>query len=226
MTPTITQPTITNPGTRTTPAATTRALLTCGAVAGPLWAAVSIAQAATREGFDLTRHPFSVLSNGALGWLQIANFVVAGVLTVLGASGLHRALRGRPGGTWVPRLTRASGVGLVAAGAFVMDPGDGFPLGTPAGMPASPSWHSYGHMVAGSLTFVTLIAACYVLGRHFSRAGDRRAALASRIAGTALLVGGCWAMSGNPGGSPALAAGAISAMLWLAAVAARFRREH
>ena len=57
----------------------TRTLLTCAAVAAPLWAAVSLAQAATRAGFDLTRHPLSALSNGSLGWLQIANFVVAGV---------------------------------------------------------------------------------------------------------------------------------------------------
>jgi hypothetical protein len=47
-----------------TPAATTvsstlvstRSLLTCAAVAAPLWVVVSLAQAATREGFDLTRH--------------------------------------------------------------------------------------------------------------------------------------------------------------------------
>src|SRR3954454_19691866 len=74
--------------TTTAPAARTatsssQALLTCGAVAGPLWAVVSLAQAATREGFDISRHPLSALSNGALGWLQIANFVVAGVLMVI-----------------------------------------------------------------------------------------------------------------------------------------------
>jgi hypothetical protein len=37
-------------------AARTRTLLTAGAVAGPLWAAVSLAQAATRDGYDITRH--------------------------------------------------------------------------------------------------------------------------------------------------------------------------
>jgi hypothetical protein len=214
--------------TTTAPAARTatsssQALLTCGAVAGPLWAVVSLAQAATREGFDISRHPLSALSNGALGWLQIANFVVAGVLTVIGASGLRRVLRGRPGGVWVPRLSRVSGFGLIAAGMFVMDPADGFPVGTPAGVPTSLSWHSYGHMVAGTVTFATLIAACYVLGRHFSRAGDRRAAVLSRLAGTALLVGDCWAMTGGRGGSITLAVGAIAAMLWTAAVAARYR---
>ena len=36
-------------------------------------AVVSLTQAATRAGFDLTRHPLSALSNGDLGWLQITN---------------------------------------------------------------------------------------------------------------------------------------------------------
>lgn len=202
---------------------TTRTLLTCAVVAGPLWAVVSLAQAAAREGFDLTRHPLSALSNGSLGWLQITNFLVAGVLVIVGAAGLRRAMRGTVGGTWVPRLVRVNGIGMIAAGVFVMDPADGFPTGTPYGMPEALTWHSYGHMVAGSVAFVALIAACYVLGRHFSRAGNRGLAIASRVAGTALLIGNGWAMSGGQGGSLTLAVGALTAMLWISAVAARFR---
>ena len=202
---------------------TSRTLLSCAAVAAPLWVAVSLAQAATREGFDLTRHPLSMLSNGSLGWLQIANFLVAGVLTVAGAAGLRRALHGTPGGRWAPRLVAVNGVGLIAAGAFVLDPGDGFPAGTPAG-PMALSWHGYAHLAAGSIAFIALIAACYVLGRHFSRAGDRRNAVASRVAGTALLVGDVWATGGGKAGSLVLAVGVITAMLWVAGVAARYRR--
>ncbi|MFC7646016.1 DUF998 domain-containing protein [Streptosporangium lutulentum] len=121
----------------TTPASapTTRLLLTCAVVSAPLWAVVSLAQAATREGFDLIRHPLSVLSSGSLGWLQITNFLVAGVLTVAGATGLRRAMHGSPGGTWAPRLVLVNGIGMIAAGVFVMDPADGFPVGTPPGCP-------------------------------------------------------------------------------------------
>lgn len=186
----------------------TRSPLTCVAVAGPLWAVVSLVQAATREGFDLTRQPLSALSNGSLGWLQIVNFVVAGVLTVVGAAGLGRVMSS----TWVPRLVRVYGVGMIAAGIFVMDPG------------LELTWRGYGHMAAGSISFVALIAACYVLGRHFSRAGDRRNAIASRVAGTALLVGDLWAMSGGRLGTLTLAVGAITAMLWISVVAAGYRR--
>ncbi|WP_371497662.1 DUF998 domain-containing protein [Kitasatospora sp. NBC_00374] len=204
---------------------TTRALLGCASVAAPLWATVALIQAATRDGFDLTRHPLSALANGSLGWIQISNFLLAGLLTTVGASGLRRVMRGTPGGTWVPRLVRINGLGMIAAGTFVMDPADGFPLGTPDGMPAALSWHSYGHFAAGSIAFAALIAACYVLGRHFARSGQRRNAVASRVAGSALLLGNGWAMSGGRGGSLTLAVGAIAAMLWISVVAARYRRR-
>lgn len=209
--------------TTRTPAVATRTLLAAGIVAAPLWAAVSLTQAFTREGFDLTRHPLSMLSTGSLGWLQIANFIVAGMLAVAGSRGLRRVLRGTPGGTWAPRLTLVNGIGMIAAGVFVMDPADGFPAGTPAGAPAAMSWHSVLHLVSGSLSFIALAAACFVLGRHFARTGARRHAVASRIAGAAVIVGNAWAMSGGTAGSMVLAVGVIAGTLWIAATCAHLR---
>ncbi|MEO3783786.1 DUF998 domain-containing protein [Actinocorallia sp. B10E7] len=202
----------------------TRTLLTLAAVAAPLWAAVSLAQAFTRDGFDLTRHPLSMLSTGLLGWLQVANFLVGGALTVAGAIGLRRAMRGAPGGTWTPRLVAVNGLGMMAAGVFSMDPGDGFPVGTPAGIPAEMSWHAVLHMVAGSVSFTALIAACFVLGHHFSRTGDRGRAIASRIVGVVFILGDGWAMSGGQAGSLTLAVGTLTGMLWVSAVAAHLRK--
>lgn len=184
-----------------------RSLLTYGAVAGPLWATISLAQAVLRPEYDITRQPLSALSNGPLGWLQILNFIVAGVLTILGAVGLRQVLTSK----WAPRLIAISGVGLIAAGIFVMDAGPAL------------TWHGYGHMAAGTASFATLIAACYVLGRHFSRSGNRRYAIASRAAGTALVIGDLWAMSGGVGGTVTIAAGAITAMLWVSYVTASYR---
>src|ERR1700742_3887377 len=97
-------------------ASPTRSLLTYGAVAGPLWATISLAQAVLRPDYDITRAPLSALSNGSLGWLQILNFIVAGVLTILGAAGLRQVLASK----WAPRLIAVSGAGLIAAGLFVM----------------------------------------------------------------------------------------------------------
>jgi len=42
----------------------TRSLLGYGILAGPLYIVVALAQALTRDGFDLSRHPWSLLANG------------------------------------------------------------------------------------------------------------------------------------------------------------------
>ena len=78
----------------------TRALLACGLVAGPLYVVVALLQVLFRDGFDLSRQPLSMLSLGDLGWIQITNFVVGGLLAVGFAAGLRRVLRGGRGGTW------------------------------------------------------------------------------------------------------------------------------
>ncbi|WP_457029170.1 DUF998 domain-containing protein [Kitasatospora sp. P5_F3] len=207
------------PAARST-AVGTRSLLTCAVLTTPVWAVVALTQAATREGFDITRHPLSVLSTGSLGWVQITNFLLVGALLVAGAAGLRRVVDSR----WVARLVRVAGFGMIAAGVFVMDPADGFPVGTPAGVPATMSWHSYAHMAVGSITFIAMIAACYLLGGHFRRAGNRGLAVGSRIAGTALLLGNGWAMGGGPAGSLTLAVGVMAAMLWISVIAARYRQ--
>lgn len=211
---------ITTISTTGTTRISTRALLAAGAVAAPLWAFVSLAQAALREPFDLTRHPLSMLALGDLGWLQITNFIVAGLLFIAGSYGLRRA---HPG-VWAPRLVRVVGVGMIASGVLVMDPGAGFPAGFDA-TPTTMSWHSIGHMAAGTTTFVSLSIACFVLGRHFARAGQRAGAIVSRVVAAGVLVGNGWAMSGSPAGSLVLAAGVIPAMLWVSAVAARRRSQ-
>src|SRR5215813_11948966 len=77
----------------------TRALLTCGVIAGPLYIAVGVTQMFIRPGFDIQRHALSLLSNGDLGWIQIANFIVTGLLVIAGALGMRRVLRGSRGGT-------------------------------------------------------------------------------------------------------------------------------
>jgi hypothetical protein len=63
---------------------------------------------------------------------------------------------------------------LIAAGVFVADPYDGFPPGTPLGMPQTVSWHGALHMVAAMVTFVSLIAVCLVFARRYGALGSRR----------------------------------------------------
>lgn len=214
----------TSPRTGTCDPATsvTRALLGWGVVAGPLYMTVGLVQALTRDGFDITRHALSLLSNGELGWVQIANFLLTGLMTVAAAVGMRRA----GGGTWAPRLVGAFGVGTAAAGVFVADAMDGFPLGTPEG-PAAISWHGALHMVSASVGFLCLIAACFVLARHFARAGRRGWAVYSRITGAVFFAGFAAVASGS-GSAPTVLAfylAVTAAWAWLTAVSVHLYRR-
>src|SRR5690348_12414145 len=112
-----------------TPAARlTRSLLGYGVIAGPFYVVVSLAQALTRDGFPLDRHAWSLLETGALGWIQITNFVLTGLMTVAASAGLRRALPAGRSRTWVPLLIAVYGASLVGAGIFRADPAQGFPV--------------------------------------------------------------------------------------------------
>lgn len=168
-----------------------RNLLLCGIVAGPLFIAASLTQALTRKGFDLSRHPISLLSLGSLGWVQMANFVVCGVLYVLGAVGLRAASRPGRGNTWGPVFIGITGLGLIIAGVFTTDPGAGFPPGAHAGTPAM-SWHGAVHEVGFLLSFVGAIGACAVFARRYAALGRRGWAVAAVSTIVAGLVIAAW----------------------------------
>lgn len=160
----------TSPQSPTTATATRRSgtavLLWAGVVAGPLYVGVSLAQALTRPGFDLTRHSWSVLANGDLGWIQVTNLIVTGVLVIVFAVGLRRALVEGPASRWAPRLIVGYGLGLIVAGVFRADPVAGFPVGTPA--TTTVSGHGMVHLMAGAVGFLCLTAACLVLARRLA----------------------------------------------------------
>ncbi|WP_433009615.1 DUF998 domain-containing protein [Kribbella sp. CA-294648] len=116
--------------TATEPQTTVRnRLLYCGLLAGPLFALTFLIAGATRgDGYDPLRHPVSSLQLGDHGWIQTANFLVAGALTTAFAIGLWRETR------LGAVLVGVWGVGLVGAGIFTTDPVSGYPVGTPAAL--------------------------------------------------------------------------------------------
>jgi hypothetical protein len=197
----------------------TRRLLACGVAAGPIYLAVAAAQVVTRDGFDLTRHPLSLLSLGSGGWIQIANFIVSGVLFVAGAVGMRRAMTAGIGRTWVPRLIGFFGISSVWAGVFVADPMDGFP--TTSGT-SDPTMHGILHSIAPVFAFLALIAACIVLARRYFRAGRRGWSAYSAVVGVALLAPDL--LMGRDGFPLALAAAAVVSWTWVSAVAADLMR--
>lgn len=149
--------------TRATKVNTTAALLACGAVAGPLFLVVVFIQAITRRGFSMTIHPPSLLSLGDGGWIQVANFIVCGLLFVAAGAGLRRATRA----TWGPILIACVGAGMVIGGLFSADPGLGFPAGAPAGQPTTMTWHAMLHLTGFGIGYSALVAACFVYARRY-----------------------------------------------------------
>jgi hypothetical protein len=208
-----------------TVAGRTRALLVCGALAGPLFIVVSLTQAFTRPGFDIKRHGLSMLSLGDLGWVQISNFLVTGLLAVCLAVGMRRALHPGRAGTWGPRLIGVYGVGILGAGIFRTDPALGFPPGTPAGMPATLSWHADLHNVAFLVAFTGLTAACFVVTRRFAGLGKRGWAIYCAATGlaTPVLVTAAFTAVVAPGA--ALASLATVTSVWIAVISMRLLAE-
>jgi Protein of unknown function (DUF998) len=205
----------------------TRGLLACGVIAGPVYVLVGGLQILTRPGFDMTRHDLSLMSNGDLGWIQIANFVVTGLLTLACAFGMRRVLSPGRGRIWGPLLLAGYGVGLIAAGAFVADPALGFPPGTPADA-HSVSWHGLLHLISGSVGFLSLIAACIVFARRFARLGQRGWAAYSMATGVIFFAAflGIAAGSSRPGSTMAVVilaftAAVVLAWTWISTLAAR-----
>ena len=201
----------------------TRALLACGVVAGPLFVVVAALQVLSRDGFDLARHPLSLLSLGELGWIQITNFVVTGLLAVAFAVGLRQVLHPGRGGTWGPLLLGLFGVGLIAGGVFVADPALGFPPGAPAGIPDRLSWHAILHAIAPPLAFLSLVVACFVLVRRFAVLGQRGWAAYSAVTGVACLALTAW--PGQNGLSVRLAVAMAIGWAWVSVLAARLLTE-
>ncbi|MFG1777262.1 DUF998 domain-containing protein [Micromonospora sp. NPDC049048] len=202
----------------------TRTLIAAGLLPGPLFTLVAATQILTRDGFDLRHHPLSALSLGDAGWVQIANFVIAGALSAAFAVGVRRGLRGGPAGTWGPVLLGGYGIGLIAAGLFVTDGAYGFPAGAPAGLPATFSWHAMVHGAAATLAFLSLTAACGVFARRFVTQRRPVWAAASLATGVAVPVLAAW--PGTGAASIRLAVATLLAWAWLTALAAQLRADH
>jgi hypothetical protein len=202
-----------------------RILLTAGALAGPVYIGLGLGQALLRPGFDIMRHDLSLLSNGELGWIQIGNFLLSGLLVIAGAAGLRGTLRTGRGRTWGPLLLAGYGLGLIGAGLFVADPAFGFPPGTPADA-NSISWHGLLHILSAALGFAALIGCCGVFSRRFSAARQSGWMVYSILTGLVFLAGfvGVASGSGHSWSVIGFWIAVVLAWSWITAISLRYLR--
>ncbi len=208
----------------------TKLLLTGGVLAGPIYIIVGLAQILTRSGFDITRHPLSMMSLGDLGWIQSANFIVTGLLVIAAAIGLRRVAQGDKLLRRGALLLGIYGLGVLGGGIFVTDPALGFPPGTPDTYPETMSWHGLLHFIFGQIGFLALIVASFVYARHFTKNGLRGWALFSALTGVlflfAIIFGvGTSAGEGTALGLLALYVAVALAWIWLSALSYRMWSE-
>jgi Protein of unknown function (DUF998) len=166
----------------------TKSLLGYGVIAGPFSIAVWLIQAFTRTRFDLRRHPASLLSDGHLGWIQVVNFLLTGAMVIAGAIGMQRALPPGRRSRWIAGLVALFGVGMIGAAMFKADPSYGFPPGTAAGKALTTTLHGNLHLVFGTLGFLGLIVATFVMASYFVALDDHRHASLSVASGVVFLL--------------------------------------
>src|SRR5690349_13661254 len=97
-------------------------LLICGTGGPLLFDTVYTVDGAMRPGYSQARDAISTLLTGPNGWIQQANFVVLGLLTLGVAAVWRRILRGGVCETWYPIARGVEGLALVAIGFSLTDP--------------------------------------------------------------------------------------------------------
>ncbi|MGH8879435.1 MAG: DUF998 domain-containing protein [Stackebrandtia sp.] len=206
-------------------------LLWTGIVAGPLFLAVALLAGAVRsDGYDPLRHPVSSLGIGPHGWIQIANFLVAGVLTLVFAFSLRAHLKASGRGSLLgPLFLGVWAVGLMGAGIFVGDPISGYPAGTPD--TGIHTWHGQFHDVPFSTAgFLSMLATFLVFGRRFSSRRHYGWASYSGLTAIGFTIGLVMSTTGFEQGELVAVAGLLQratvaiGLIWLTALAVHMRR--
>src|SRR5690348_7016268 len=143
----------------------TRLLITGGVIGPLLFIIVLLIEGATRPDYNAWHNFGSSLGLSNQGWMQIANFLVCGLLTLGFAVGLRQVFRTGKGSVWGPILIGIFGAALIVAGLFVTDPSLGYPPGTTTS--GLQTLHGTIHGVAGLVTFCSVAIASFVIARRF-----------------------------------------------------------
>jgi len=168
------------------PNSATHAMHCCSAIAGPLFVTVFVIEGAHRTDYKPLRHPVSSLALGPRGWVQVANFAVAGTLYLAGAAGLSRTRDPLLGTRLGPTLFGGVAFGLLGSAAFRTDPVSGYPPGTPD-TPTEQTTNMTLHGIAALPIFIGIPVPAFAYARRFHRSGNPTWALYSAATGVSML---------------------------------------
>lgn len=206
--------------------------------AGVFLAVVGAESLVHPAGYDPLRHTVSAFALGDSGWLQVANFLVSGVLVLAFAIGMRPLLeRDGSGGRGVALLIGLVGLGLATAGVFPTDPvaaGATATVPYPPGLPyvSTRTVHGVLHDLAGTPVFVALPVAAAVVAYRAARTGRAVWAVYSGATASVFAVGfvlTSLALAPSPLVPPVggllQRATLVVGLVWLGALAVRLRRH-
>lgn len=127
-----------------------------GFVAPILFVGLVIFQGVRQPDYDHVALPISALAAWPLGWVQVLNFCVTGMLCIRFAHGVHQTVMPARRNIGAQLLV-LTGLGLITAGAFSWKMVDGLPTETPA------------HVVGAIVTFASLSIGLLSLSRRLRR---------------------------------------------------------
>lgn len=155
--------------------------IVAGIAGAILFVAVFMIEGAVRPGYDPFGMYVSELSVGPRGWVQIANFMVFGLLFLVFARGLATRFRADGIKSAGPMLLRIVAISYFFSGPFVTDPG--FVL------VGQKSWHGVIHGVFGATVFLLMPISCFVFVRAFGRTAEWRSLRAWTLAAGLVVAG-------------------------------------
>ena len=203
----------------------TRSLLGYGVMAGPFYIVVSLAQALVRDGFDLSRHEWSLLADGPGGWIQVLNFVLTGPWSsprrsgTAGRSARVARLAGRPGCSactasrwWRPECSAPTH--------------ERVPRGHPGRSARAPEHAGHPAHGVGRRRVPCLVAATWLLAGRFRQAGHRTQSRFTRATGVVFLVAFAGIASGaaSPLVNLAFTAAVVLTWVWLSLISVQLYR--
>ena len=136
-----------------------QAIAQVGMVAPIIFASVFLIEGWYRPDYHPLSMFVSALSLGTRGWIQIANFIIFGILLFVFSSGIADEFPTGKASKWGPRLLKIIAMCYFFSGPFVMDT-----MGTPR---EEASFHGILHGIFGGIVFSLMPVSCFVFLRRF-----------------------------------------------------------